>query len=127
MSSMTEKWEQTLAQKLKVEIRPEFNQNFWAKFHQEFNPQSAPRPESSPQVSISWWSWSLNFAWAAGLVIALTYQVSKFNQSLEKENVQVAIVMEMAPALESIESYSELDDLNLTEEEWKILSGEEVI
>lgn len=128
MSSMTEKWEKSLASKLRVDIRPEFDQQFWAKFEQQFREkETIIHKENKGTAAIPWWSWSFNFAWATCLVIALTYQVGKFNQQMEKENSKIAFVMKIAPALESIEAYSELDDLNLTEEEWEILNGKEVI
>ncbi len=124
-------WEKILAKKLAVNPPPDFDKKFWSEFQQQFAGQLSGQQNSTENGGSFWQRyiapWSLGLGLSTALIVLVAWRISQFPASSSHSELQVAVVLEMGPALDQLASYSELDNIDLSDEEWKILAGEEVI
>ena len=122
MSSL-ESWEKQLQSKLAVKPGPQFETTFWTRFNKEF-----PQTKSSHTLWQSLMTlWPPVVSFATALFILISWRVIQFPANVQVPPIQVGMMIEMQPALDNLYTFSELDTLDLSEQELKILAGEDII
>lgn len=120
-----------LRQKLTRKPGASFEKRFWGNFDDEFKSREIRLGASRPR----WWRWVSVPAMAVLLVLILKDNPWYRRQTLEQESRQAEVpyekLIEQAELLENLELFlgpaeamARVDYTELTDEEWKILLGE---
>ena len=111
----------TIEEKISVNPSPSFDKNFWSAFdkvssinqsekHSFF--QSLLSKPMIPALSVSL------------VVLFSVLYINNYTPSINQSDSIAMEIIEMEQLLENMEILAEVEDINLTDEEWEILTGD---
>ncbi|MBT3981822.1 MAG: hypothetical protein HOE90_10740 [Bacteriovoracaceae bacterium] len=121
----TTRFENALKNKLEVGLSGDFDSAFWTKFNSEFE-EKISTSKSSVKAKRPWFlskAFMAGISFAAFLVISVTV-FKPFEELSPQSQMEVAMILEMEPALDNLDLFSQVDNLELTEDEWNVLVGD---
>ena len=111
----------TIEEKISINPSPSFDKNFWTAFEKVSNINQSEKQGffqsllSKPMIP----------ALSVSLVVLFSVlYINNYTPSIN-QNTSIAMeIIEMEQMLENMDILAEVDDINLTEEEWEILTGD---
>jgi hypothetical protein len=112
----------------KLEMKPsrEFDQNFWAKFNEEFSssPSSSRSQAFFEKFQISWKIWTTGFASVAALFLLFFFSGTHTGQPFANNTAEIQVMaqQEMLSEMGFFQTFDSLaDGLPTSDEDWDIL------